>query len=66
MNFSTIRSRLFTNSINLFKAAFGLKELFILGGLSLIGYGLWLYDPKISFVVSGSLVMLLGLFMRTE
>jgi hypothetical protein len=66
MAFSNIRSRLFTNPINSIKAALGIKEILILGGLSMLGYGLWLYIPWVSFVVCGVLLMLLGLCIRTE
>ena len=66
MTFSSFRSRFFTNPINAIKTAVGIKGVFILGGLSVLGYGLWLYDPKISFVVCGTLLMLLGLAMRNE
>lgn len=66
MNFSYIRSRLFTNPMNSIKAALGIKELFVLGGLGLLGYGLWLVAPYLSFIVCGALLMLLGLTMRTE
>ena len=66
MNLSYIRSRLFTNPMTSIKAALGIKEIFILGGLSMLGYGLWIVTPYLSFIVCGALLMLLGLTMRTE
>ena len=66
MNFSHLRSRFLSNPINKIKTAFGIKEVFILGGLAVMSYGLWLHSPWVSFVVGGTLLMLLGLAMRNE
>jgi len=37
------------------------RDTLVFGGLGLIGYGLYLYQPWVSFTVCGSLQMLLGL-----
>jgi len=42
------------------------RDFFVFGGLSLLGYGLWLFIPWVSFSVSGLLLMLLGLGWLTR
>jgi len=39
-----------------------LNDIFILGGLALAGYGLWLYKPWISFTVIGFALFILGVY----
>lgn len=43
---------------------FNLRTNFLLGGLCLTGYGLYLFSPWISFTVCGALLMLGGYYMR--
>jgi len=44
------------------KNVVGLREVLMLGGLGLLGYGLYLYDPRISFAVCGLLILAGGFF----
>lgn len=46
--------------------AFDIRDFFILCGLGLIGYGLWLFKPWVGFSVSGFLMMVIGYLMRGE
>ena len=39
----------------------GIEDFIVLSGLGLLGYGLFLYDPRIAYSVCGLLLMLLGL-----
>ena len=41
--------------------AFDIRDIFVFGGLVMIGWGLYLFEPWISYVVTGILLMLLGL-----
>jgi len=43
-----------------------IRDFFIFGGLSLIGYGLWQVLPWVSCVVCGLISMLLGLDWLTR
>jgi len=40
-----------------------LPDIFILAGLCLLGYGLWLYIPWLAYVVIGTLLFMMGLLM---
>ena len=42
-------------------AAFNSRDVFVLGGLGMLGYGLYLFIPWVAFAVCGALLMLLGL-----
>lgn len=53
------------------KAALDVRDFLFFGGLSLLGYGLWLYAPWLGFAVPGAVltvfgafVWILGLFVR--
>jgi len=41
--------------------AFNSRDVFVLGGLGMLGYGLYLFTPWTAFAVCGALLMLLGL-----
>lgn len=43
-----------------------LPDAFALSGLSMLGYGLYVFEPWVSFVVVGCLMMAGGLFMGRE
>lgn len=38
-------------------------DVFLFGGLCLLGYGLFLFKPWVSFAVCGGILMAVGLFM---
>jgi len=40
-----------------------LPDVFLFGGLCLLGYGLFLFSPWVSFAICGVLLMAIGLFM---
>lgn len=42
-------------------SAFDIRDIFVFGGLGMIGWGLYLFEPWIAYVVTGVLLMLLGL-----
>lgn len=40
-----------------------LADFFLFGGLCLLGYGLYIFRPWVSFAACGILLMAIGLFM---
>lgn len=40
----------------------GLRDVFVFGGLAMLGYGLYQVKPWIAFAICGCLLMILGLF----
>jgi len=47
--------------------AFDIRDVFVFGGLSMLGYGLYLqYGKWLSFSVCGAILMLLGLGFLTK
>lgn len=44
--------------------AFDIRVVFFFGGLILLGYGLFLYLPWVSFSVCGVILMVVGWLMR--
>jgi hypothetical protein len=59
-----IIKRIGTFFSSLFKGlwnAFDIRDIFVFGGLGMIGWGLYLFEPWIAYVVTGVLLMLLGL-----
>lgn len=47
------------------KAAFDVRDFFLFGGLSMLGYGLYLkWGQWLAFMVCGILLMLIGYTMR--
>jgi hypothetical protein len=44
------------------KALFDIRDLFVFGGLFLVGYGLYLFEPWVSYVIVGLILMSIGLF----
>lgn len=45
------------------KSAIGIRDIFVFGGMGMLGYGLYLFKPWVCFVVCGSLLMAIGLFL---
>jgi hypothetical protein len=39
-----------------------LDDLLIVSGLGLGGYGLWLVDPPLAYIIIGALMLIIGLF----
>ena len=37
------------------------RDVFVFGGLALMGYGLWLYRPWVAYAACGLVLLLLGL-----
>lgn len=44
----------------------GIRDLFVFGGLGLMGYGLHLYEPWVAFAVCGACLTAFGLFFGGE
>lgn len=42
--------------------AFGVRDVFVFGGLGLMGYGLHLYEPWVAFAVCGACLAAFGIF----
>jgi len=40
-----------------------IRDVFFIGGLSLLGYGLYLREPWVAFAVCGSILMIAGYAM---
>jgi hypothetical protein len=45
--------------------AFDIRPVFFFGGLLMLGYGLFLYLPWVSFSVCGLILMAVGYLMRS-
>ena len=43
------------------KLAFNLRDVFVFGGLAMMGYGLYLFKPWVAFTVTGAILCWLGL-----
>ena len=52
----------FYGKIKIATGAVGIRDLFVFGGLGLMGYGLHLYEPWVSFTVCGACLMAFGVF----
>ena len=52
---------LIASRIEAIKKAFDIRDVFIFGGLAMLGYGLWLFAPWIGYAVTGIAMMALGL-----
>lgn len=61
--FSKIKHNLLKGASAVFQA-FGVREIFMLSGLGLLGYGLWLFMPWIGFSVPGGLMLAMGYLME--
>lgn len=46
--------------------AFDIRDFILLGGLGMLGYGLYLLDPWIAFTVCGALLVVLSILMRAR
>lgn len=40
-----------------------LRDCFVFGGLALLGYGLYQFQPWVSFTVCGAILLAIGLFI---
>lgn len=47
--------------VDVVKTTFGIRDIFIFGGISMLGYGLHLYLHWLGFAISGGILLLLGL-----
>lgn len=45
------------------KKAIDLRDCFVFGGLILLGYGLYLFRPWVSFAVCGAVLLAIGIFI---
>jgi len=52
------------NILSKFHNQIGEKEVFLLGGLVMLGYGLYLFSPSVSFSVCGVILMAFGYFIE--
>ena len=43
--------------------SFDRRDTFVFGGLVLMGYGLYLFKPWVSFAVVGAVLLWIGLFL---
>lgn len=48
-------------TISRIKDYLDIRDVFVFGGLVMLGYGLYLFEPWTAYVVTGALLMLLGL-----
>jgi hypothetical protein len=46
--------------------ALDIRDFILLGGLGMLGYGLYLLDPWIAFTVCGALLVVLSILMRAR
>lgn len=52
-----------TRNIRDFFSQFDLRDLFVFGGLAMLGYGLWLFAPWVGWSVAGAILMSFGLLI---
>ena len=45
------------------KSAFDIRDLFVFGGLAMMGYGLYLLKPWLGWAATGAVLVSLGLFI---
>lgn len=48
-------------TISKIKDYLDIRDILVFGGLGMLGYGLYLFEPWTAYVVTGVLLMLLGL-----
>ena len=58
--FKSVRSAI-KNRLNSIKAGFDIRDIFVFGGLAMLGYGLYLLRPWLAFTIVGIICMALGL-----
>lgn len=46
--------------------AFDVRDVFVFGGLALLGYGLFLLRPWLGYSVAGLLLMIIGYLMEDK
>jgi hypothetical protein len=56
----------FVSRCRVAKAAFDIRDFFVLAGIGSIFYGVYMVNQWLAFVVCGSIVLLLGFFMRNK
>jgi hypothetical protein len=49
--------------LNSIRTAIDLRDLFVFGGLGLLGYGLFQFRPWVAFAVCGAILLAIGLFV---
>jgi hypothetical protein len=42
-------------------SAFDVRDVFVFGGIGMMGYGLWMFIPWVAYTITGATLMLLGL-----
>lgn len=52
--------------INKIIEAVTLRDVLMIIGLALIGTGLYLFIPWVSFVITGAIILVAGFFMKAE
>ena len=52
----------FYGKIKIAAGTVGIRDLFVFGGLGLMGYGLHLYEPWVAFAVCGACLTAFGVF----
>lgn len=55
-----------TSRVSAARAAFDIRDVFVFGGLGMLGYGLYRYRPWVAFAVCGLFLMAIGYLMRAR
>jgi len=55
--------RFLSTSAQSVKKGFGIRDIFISGGMAMLFYGLYIWIPWVAFSVCGTLLMTMGYFM---
>jgi len=42
------------------KKIIDLRDVFVFGGIAMMGYGLWMYKPWVAFAVCGAVIFRIG------
>ncbi|MCE5211990.1 MAG: hypothetical protein LLG40_10585 [Deltaproteobacteria bacterium] len=66
MNFFAKFYGFFSTRIEALKKVVDVRDVLILSGLSMLGYGLYLLYPWLSFTVCGALILAGGFFMKVD
>lgn len=52
--------------VGFIKNGLDIRDFFVFGGLSMLGYGLYLLRPWLGFAVAGAILMVIGYLMRDK